>query len=268
MSFRIRNGVFVISPADLSALLPALEDLARRAGAAILEVYAQDFAVRAKDDASPVTEADERAEAIIVPGLAALTPSIPIVSEEASAAGNTPQVGEAFWLVDPLDGTKEFIKRNGEFTVNIGLIVAGVPALGVVLAPVPGLLWSGAGPGTATMVDSQATRHPIACRPVPSEGAVVLTSRSHRNPQAMDTWMAPLTGATIAFAGSSLKFCKVAEGSADFYPRFGPTCEWDTAAAHAVLLAAGGTVETFDGQPLGYAKPNFLNPDFLARGRP
>jgi 3'(2'), 5'-bisphosphate nucleotidase len=247
-------------------LLPELERLARLAGDAILEVYASDFDVRRKDDSSPVTEADEKAEAVILPGLAALLPGVPAVAEEQVAAGNIPEVTDAFWLVDPLDGTKEFIKRNGEFTVNIGLIAGGRPVAGVVLQPVLGRLWSGAD-GTA-FVEDTAGRREIRCRAVPDQGAVVVTSRSHRNPEAMDKWMEPLKGAKLDFAGSSLKFCRVAEGAADFYPRFGPTCEWDTAAAHAVLRAAGGEVVTFDGAPLQYAKPGFLNPDFLARARP
>lgn len=254
-----------ISPASL---LPALEDLARRAGAVILEVYNSDFAVERKDDDSPVTEADRRAEALILPGLAALLPGVPAVAEEEAAAGRRPSLdGNAFWLVDPLDGTKEFIKRNGEFTVNIALVSGGVPVAGVVYAPAQDKLWSGASGAGASAEDS-AGRRAIACRPLPAQGAVVLTSRSHRNPTALEEWMAAYPGATLDFAGSSLKFCRVAEGSADFYPRFGPTCEWDTGAGHAVLLAAGGEVVTFDGRPLAYAKlPKFLNPDFLARAK-
>ncbi|CAA7615798.1 3'(2'),5'-bisphosphate nucleotidase CysQ [Candidatus Terasakiella magnetica] len=254
-------------PADLSCLLPALEDIARAAGEAIMEVYGSDFTVMNKDDSSPVTAADQRAEAIILPRLAALTPGIPMVAEEEAAAGRIPNVGIGpFWLIDPLDGTKEFIKRNGEFTVNIGLIADGSPAAGVVLQPALGLLWSGAA-GKASVVDHKGLRRAISCRPRPTHGAVVLTSRSHRNPEALEAWMNQYPGATLDFAGSSLKFCRVAEGSADLYPRFGPTSEWDTAAASAVLIAAGGEVVTFDGQPLGYAKPKFRNPDFIARGR-
>jgi 3'(2'), 5'-bisphosphate nucleotidase len=250
-----------------ASLLPALEDLARRAGAVILDIYHSDFAVEHKGDLSPVTEADRRAEALILPGLAALLPGVPAVAEEEAAAGRIPDVGRApFWLVDPLDGTKEFVKRNGEFTVNIGLVAAGMPVAGVVYAPVPDRMWSGAAGHGASVVDAQG-RRAIACRPVPDQGAVVLTSRSHRDPAALEAWMAPLAGAVMDFAGSSLKFCRVAEGSADFYPRFGPTSEWDTAAAHAVLLAAGGEVVTFDGKPLGYGKAGFRNPDFLARGK-
>lgn len=254
-------------PADLTTLLAPLEDLARRAGAVIMEVYTSDFDVRAKGDASPVTEADEKAEAIILPGLAALTPGVPVVAEESVAAGRIPEIGDGpFWLVDPLDGTKEFIKKNGEFTVNIGLIAGGMPVLGVVLAPAKGELWSGTG-STAFKEDSQG-RRPIACRPIPAHGAVAMTSRSHRNPEAMDKWLEAYPGVSLDFAGSSLKFCLVAEGAADLYPRFGPTCEWDIAAASAVLLAAGGSVTTFDGAPMAYGKaPKFLNPDFIARGK-
>ncbi|MEO0035706.1 MAG: hypothetical protein RLZZ501_1729 [Pseudomonadota bacterium] len=251
---------------DSASLLPALEALARRAGDAILEIYAGDFEVRAKADSSPVTLADERAEAIILPGLAALAPSWPAVSEEQAAAGRAPAVGPGpCWLVDPLDGTKEFIRRNGEFTVNIGLLVDLVPVAGVVLAPVSGLLWSGA-PGQAWRIGPDGHRQPIACRPRPADCVRIVTSRSHNQPEALERWRTRFPASDLTFAGSSLKFCRVAEGSADLYPRFGPTCEWDTAAGHAVLRAAGGHVETFDGRPLPYGKPDFLNPDFIARG--
>lgn len=254
-------------PTDLTALLPALEDLARKAGEEIMAVYATDFAVDRKGDDSPVTQADTRAEAVILPGLAQLLPGVPAVAEEEAAAGRIPQVGDGpFWLVDPLDGTKEFLKRNGEFTVNIGLVTGGRPVLGVVYAPALDRLWMGAGPGTAVMASPEG-RRAIACRKAPAKGAVVLSSRSHKDNDALDQWLAALDAPVIDNAGSSLKFCRVAEGVADFYPRFGPTCEWDTAAAHGVLLAAGGSVDTFDGTPLPYGKaPSFLNPHFLARG--
>ena len=253
-------------PQDLSVLLTPLEALARKAGILILEVYNSDFSVQGKSDSSPVTAADEKAEAIILPGLAELTPGVPVVAEESVAAGRIPDLGSGlFWLGDPLDGTKEFIKRNGEFTVNIGLIRDGIPVLGVVLAPARGELWSGTG-STAYKVD-RLGRRPISCRRIPATGAVAMTSRSHRNPEAMDKWLESYPGATLSFAGSSLKFCLVAEGTADLYPRFGPTCEWDIAAASAVLLAAGGKVTTFDGTPMSYGKaPKFLNPDFIAHG--
>ncbi len=254
-----------MSISDPQSLLPTLEKLARKAGAAIMEIYATDFQVEHKGDASPVTAADKKAEALILPGLAALTPDIPIVAEESVAAGHIPEIGGAFWLVDPLDGTKEFIKRNGEFTVNIGLVVDGIPLAGVVYAPAMDILWSGAD-GRAFRQDADG-RRAITCRLPPQTGAVVLTSRSHREPDTLNRWMSKLDQPVLDFAGSSLKFCKVADGSADFYPRFGPTCEWDVAAGHAVLRAAGGEVITFDGRPLAYAKSNFLNSDFLARAR-
>jgi 3'(2'), 5'-bisphosphate nucleotidase len=250
---------------DPAALLPDLERLARLAGTAIMEVYATDFAVERKGDDSPVTEADQKAEALILPGLRALTPDIPIVAEEEAAAGRIPTVNGTFWLVDPLDGTKEFIKKNGEFTVNIGLILHGVPVAGVVYAPAQAVLWAGAG-GKAWRENAQG-RTAIACRPVPATGAVVLDSRSHRAPERLTAFLAQLQAPRLENAGSSLKFCKVAEGSADFYPRFGPTSEWDTAAGHAVLRAAGGEVVTWDGAPLAYGKDRFLNTDFLARAK-
>jgi 3'(2'), 5'-bisphosphate nucleotidase len=250
-----------------SSLLPTLEAVARQAGGAILEIYAQDFAVEMKGANDPVTEADRKAEAVILPVLRALTPDIPIVAEEEAAAGRIPTVGRRFWLVDPLDGTKEFVKRNPEFTVNIGLVEAGRPVAGVVFAPVLDRLWSGAD-GAASVVDKDGIRHPARCRTVPASGAVVLDSRSHRAPDRLNAFLAALNGPIIENAGSSLKFCRVAEGSADFYPRFGPTSEWDTAAAHAVLAAAGGEVVNFDDlTPLAYGKPGFRNADFLARAK-
>ncbi len=250
-----------------ASLLPALETVARQAGALILDVYAGDFAVENKADESPVTEADRRAEALILPVLAGLAPGVPIIAEEEAAAGRLPAVGSGpFWLVDPLDGTKEFVKRSGEFTVNIGLIVDGAPVLGVVFAPALGWLWSAA--GTATAVGPDGVRRPLTCRPIPRSEPVVLASRLHGSGELLDRFLSTLRRPTIARAGSSLKFCRIAEGVADFYPRFGPTSEWDTAAGHAVLAAAGGVVTLPDGAPFTYGKPGFLNRDgFLARGR-
>lgn len=245
--------------------LPTLERAARDAGAVVMDVYAQDFAVHFKGENDPVTAADSLAEAVILPVLRALTPDVPIVAEEEAAAGRVPQVGSRFWLVDPLDGTKEFVKKNGEFTVNIGLIEDGRPVLGVVFAPALDVLWCGAA-GRAWRHDA-AGRRPIACRKAPEDGAVVLDSRSHRAADKLEAFVATLAGGKVENAGSSLKFCRIAEGSADYYPRFGPTCEWDTAAAHAVLAAAGGEVVRWDNRPLDYGKPGFLNPDFLARAK-
>ncbi len=253
---------------NLSALLPAVVRLAREAGVVIMEVYESDFAVEHKADASPVTAADERAEDVILEGLRRLTPHIPVVAEELAAAGALPEVHEMFWLVDPLDGTKEFIRRNGEFTVNIALIRDGMPVLGVVHAPALAKTYAAAGPGTAFRQIGDDAPEPIRVRRIPCEGLTVLTSRSHGSGDKLDGWLAAHKVAGRVTAGSSLKFCVVAEGAADAYPRFGPTCEWDTAAAHAVLLAAGGSVvEADEGTPLSYGKKDFRNPEFIAWGR-
>jgi len=256
-----------LDAAGLARLAEALIPVIREAGTAVMTVYESDFAVQTKDDRSPVTEADGRAEVIILEALARLTPDIPVVAEESVAAGRVPTVGdEPFWLVDPLDGTKEFIKRNGEFTVNIGLVVDRQPVLGLVLAPALDVLYLGHGPGTARRLDADGDG-PIQCRRPGAEGLVVLASRSHGDGGAMADYLSRYRVASRTNAGSSLKFCRLAEGAADLYPRLAPTCEWDTAAAHAVLLAAGGRVETEDGVPLGYAKrADFLNPHFIAFG--
>lgn len=254
-----------LDPAEREALLEAVIGIASRAGAVVMEVYATDFAVRGKEDASPVTQADERAEALIVPALAALLPGVPIVAEEAVAKGQVPEVGARFWLVDPLDGTKEFVSRNGEFTVNIALVENGVPVLGVVLAPAIGRLFAGAADLGARVEDTQG-RRAIACRATPAEGLTVVASRSHGDAAALDAFLAGRKVASLASAGSSLKLCLVAAGEADLYPRLGRTMEWDIAAGHAVVLAAGGAVRRLDGTPLTYGKPGFDNPHFYAAG--
>jgi 3'(2'), 5'-bisphosphate nucleotidase len=265
-------------------LLADIEALARLAGDRVMAVYATDFAVQGKADASPVTLADQQAEAVIVAGLRALTPDVPIVAEEAMAAGDAPVLaaGGRFWLVDPLDGTREFVARNGEFTVNIALIDDGRPVLGVVLAPaVPvrlhsdrgaalGCLYSGI-MGLGAWADDGNGRRAIHCRAVPAEGLTVLASRSHGDAAALDRFLADhLAGrplARIGNAGSSLKLCLLAAGQADLYPRLGRTMEWDIAAGHAVLAAAGGSVRRVaDGLPLVYGKPGFENPHFVAAG--
>jgi 3'(2'), 5'-bisphosphate nucleotidase len=245
--------------------LEAIVDIARRAGEEILAVYATDFAVRGKADDSPVTEADERAERLIVPALRALAPDIPVVAEEAVAAGQVPVIGERFWLVDPLDGTKEFIGRNGEFTVNIALIEHGAPVLGVVGAPALGRVYAGAAGEGAWVEDAQG-RRAIRCRPVPAEGLTVVASRSHGDAAALEAFLAGRRVASLATAGSSLKLCLLAAGEADLYPRLGRTMEWDIAAGHAVLAAAGGRVTTLQGEPLRYGKSGFENPHFAAWG--
>lgn len=252
-------------------LLESVTEIARHAGQVILQVYATDFSVRGKTDASPVTEADERAEAVILQALSALTPDIPIVAEESMAAGRVPDIGSPggrFWLVDPLDGTKEFISRNGEFTVNIALIEDGAPVLGVVLAPALDRLFAGSRSTGAFLVDASGRRQ-IHCRAVPKTGLTVVASRSHGDAAALDALLVGRKVASLTSAGSSLKLCLVAAGEADLYPRLGRTMEWDIAAGHAVLAAAGGSVRRqVDGQPLRYGKPGFDNPHFIAAGLP
>ena len=251
----------LISPAMLAAVV----DITRQAGALIMAIYATDFSVRGKTDASPVTEADERAEKLIVPALQALTPEVPIVAEEAVAAGAAPEVGDWFWLVDPLDGTKEFISRNGEFTVNIALVHQGQPVLGVVFAPALNRLFAGV-VGQGAWLEDDAGRRDIRSRAVPDVGLTVVASRSHGDAAALDAFLAGRKVAALANAGSSLKLCLVAAGEADMYPRLGRTMEWDIAAGHAVLAAAGGQVNTVAGPPLRYGKPGFDNPHFAASG--
>ena len=247
------------------ALLEAVIRITRAAGEVIMAIYATDFAVRDKSDASPVTEADERAEAVITQGLRELAPGVTIVAEEAVAAGDEPEVGRWFWLVDPLDGTKEFISRNGEFTVNIALVRDGEPVLGVVFAPAIGRLFAGVKGQGAFAVDG-AVRSVIRCRSVPAVGLTVMASRSHGDAAVLDAFLAGRKVALTTNAGSSLKLCLVAAGEADLYPRLGRTMEWDIAAGHAVLSAAGGRVNKLDGSPLSYGKPGFNNPHFVASG--
>lgn len=248
---------------DRKALLDALTPAVREAGEEILAVYASDFTVRLKDDASPVTAADERAEAILIPALSRLTPGVPVVAEEAIAAGCAAQVGPLFWLVDPLDGTREFVSRNGEFTVNVALIEDGHPTLGLVLAPALGRLFAGAHDVGAFVEDAQG-RRTIACRKPPAQGLTVLTSRSHGDDAALEAFLAGRKVAAVRHAGSSLKLCLIAAGEADLYPRLARTMEWDIAAGDAILRAAGGMVTTLAGPPLTYGKPGFENPHFVA----
>ena len=253
--------------AHLEALIDDIRDIARRAGEVILDIYRTDFEVRRKDDSSPVTEADEAAERLILPALRALTPGLPVIAEEEAAAGRIESLsGDYFWLVDPLDGTKEFIAGNDEFTVNIALIHAARPALGVVYAPALDAMYAGTGPGTASFETPGVARRAIVARAVPEGGAVMISSRSHGDPNSLAKLTESLHVAGHRIAGSSLKFCLVAAGEADIYPRYGPTSEWDTAAGDAVLRAAGGSVRTLDGVDLFYGKEKFSNPRFVARG--
>jgi len=250
---------------DLAYLLAAIRPVAEDAGAATLRYYGHAVA-SLKTDGSPVTAADQAAEDIILAALADLTPEIPVIAEEAMAKGPAPEVaGRRFWLVDPLDGTREFLSGNGEFTVNIALIEDGRPILGVVVAPALGQSYGGYGPGTATLADADGER-PIQVRPVPPEGETVMGSRSHGDPAAMERFLADRKVAAFRAAGSSLKLCLIARGEADVYPRFGPTMEWDIAAGHAVLAAAGGRVLTLEGGPFLYGKPDYRNGPFIASG--
>jgi 3'(2'), 5'-bisphosphate nucleotidase len=259
-----------------SAALIALAGIAWSAGEIVLRHYAdEDIASRKKDDHSPVTAADEEAEAYILSRLREIAPGVAVIAEEEAAAGRVEKIGERFYLVDPLDGTKEFISRNGEFTVNIAEIFRGAPIRGVVLAPAKGRLFLGETPGGAFELDAQpgatldfSQARPIAVRPTPADGLVAVASRSHRDTKT-DEYLAAYPVKEFVTAGSSLKFCLVAAGEADIYPRHGRTMEWDTAAGHAVLAAAGGNVTTLEGGPFVYGKTQekFANPFFVARGR-
>ena len=246
-------------------LLSAVEKIARDAGVLILQVYATDFAVQGKADASPVTVADERAERCIVAALRQLTPDLPIVAEEAAARGEIPLPGARFWLVDPLDGTREFVSRNGEFTVNVALIEAGEPVLGVVFKPVADRMYAGL-VGQGAWLQDAAGRRAIQCRRPSPDGVVLACSRSHGDEVAMAAWLGARPVLQRRAVGSSLKFGLLAAGEADLYPRLGRTMEWDTAAGHAVLRAAGGQVLDLQSKPLRYGKPGFENPHFVAHG--
>lgn len=252
------------TPQPEATWLEPLAALVRQAGDVVMAVYATDFAVRGKDDASPVTEADERAEAVIVAGLQQHWPGIPVVAEEAVAAGRVPVLGERFWLVDPLDGTKEFISRNGEFTVNIALIENGYPVAGVVHAPVLDTTYFAARDlGSRKQIGDRPSA-PIRCATrAGGQPWRVVGSRSHAG-DSLAAFLGRLGDHTLVSMGSSLKFCLVAEGSADLYPRLGPTSLWDTAAAQCVVEQAGGQVLRLDGNRLSYANPSAtLNPNFI-----
>lgn len=253
-------------PAALRGLLLPLVGLAEQAGRAILAVYARGRGgAVAKGDGSPVTTADHAADAILYNGLRHLTPDWPVATEER-AASHAPDFAGPVWLVDPLDGTREFLDRNGEFAVSIGLVVAGRPVLGVVHGPAVALsAWGVVGEG-AWRRDGCGTARRIACRPRPAVGAVAAVSRRHGRDARLEAWLAGEGISETRNCGSALKFCLVASGDVDVYPRFGPTCEWDTAGGHAIVAAAGGEVVLLDGCPLPYGKPGLLNPDFIASG--
>jgi 3'(2'), 5'-bisphosphate nucleotidase len=256
------------------ALLEALMAAAVEAGRAAHKIYLEGFEVQRKADHSPVTAADHAAEAIILEHLRRAAPGVPIVAEEEVAAGRLPAIGAEFFLVDPLDGTKEFVQRNGDFTVNIALVRDGDPVLGVVYAPVTAALYVGDVLGAKAergraMPDANSTGFtalaPIRVRSAPARGLTVVVSRSHSTPET-EVYLKHYPVAERVSVGSSLKFCLVAAGEADLYPRLGPTMEWDTAAGHAVLVAAGGSVLAPGGSALTYGKPGLRNSFFIAGG--
>lgn len=248
-----------------------LVDLVRRAGDEVLAVYDSDFHVDVKADQSPVTEADLRAHAVLAKGLQELAPTIAVVSEESAPPPlEVRERWRRFWLVDPLDGTKEFVNRNGDFTVNVALIDQHQPVLGVVGVPVRGHIY--VGDGDEAFCLRAGGRTPLEPRHMAQDAVTVVASRSHRDERLeryLRTLQARFATVHATSVGSSLKFCLLAEGKADFYPRLGPTSQWDTAAAHAVLRAAGGEVCQLDGTALAYRpKHSFLNPEFYAVADP
>jgi 3'(2'), 5'-bisphosphate nucleotidase len=247
---------------DYRRLTDDLAVAAREAGEAILQIVRRGFDVEHKHDNSPVTEADRAAELIILAALARAAPGVPVIAEEEVAAGRIPAHENSYFLVDPLDGTKEFVRGGDDYTVNIGLIEHGVPKLGVVFAPATGRLHGGC-VGEGAWLEEGERRSPIQTRPR-GEQITAVASKSHLNQATMDYLQAAVGSCGTISIGSSLKFCLVAEGKADIYPRVAPTSEWDTAAGHAILLAAGGLVDGPDGNPLRYGKAAFLNRAFVA----
>lgn len=252
-----------------------LAQIALDAGALIMEIYASDFSVDRKDDSSPVTEADEKAEVLILKGLADAEPDLDVIAEESVAAGHLPDHGTRFALVDPLDGTREFINKNGQFTVNIAIIEHGRPVMGVVYAPALNRLFIAESPDYAWQaevkpgepVPASDARFPMQIRPAPEAGLTAIASRSHRSPET-DAFLEKFKVNDIISAGSSLKLCLVGAGEADIYPRMGRTMEWDTAAGQAVAEAAGARVMTEEGLPLRYGKKErgYDNPHFIVYG--
>jgi 3'(2'), 5'-bisphosphate nucleotidase len=251
---------------DDVALLALAADLAVRAGAEICAIRARGFQVRHKPDRSVVTEADQAAEAIIVAGLRDALPECTIVAEEEVASGKITAATPEFWLVDPLDGTREFAGGGNDFAVNIGLVRGGRAVLGVVGVPAAGAVFGGI-VGTAAWLQRDGIRSAISARSPPSKGLTVVASRHHGDQARLDAFLRGRMVDQVVNFGSSLKFCRIAEGQADLYPRFGGTMEWDTCSPQAVLEAAGGSVETLDGQRLEYGKPGWKNPNLVCWGR-
>ncbi len=255
---------------DSSSIIRSLVPCAFEAGRRIMDIYSTGFEVSAKDDDSPVTDADHASEAIILEHLAARAPGLQVISEEQHALAAPTRIARTFFLVDPLDGTREFVNRNGEFTVNIALVHDRVPIAGIVYAPAIGRFFiAGRDIGAFEIKGDNAggVWEPISVRRPPDIGLTVIASRSHGDP-ALETYLRDFTVVERISAGSSLKFCNLACGQADLYPRHGRTMEWDTAAGQAVLECAGGSVTTFDGTRLRYAKTErgLDNPGFVARG--
>jgi 3'(2'), 5'-bisphosphate nucleotidase len=251
---------------DDAALLNFITGLAEQAGAKILAIRERGFRTEHKADRSVVTEADHAAEAIILAGLREALPGCTVVAEEEVASGKVTAATAEFWLVDPLDGTREFSSGGDDFAVNIGLVRDGRPVLGVVGVPAAHEILGGI-VGVGAWRQKDAERSPIAARVAPEEGLTVVCSRHHGDQAMLDSYLHGRRVARLVNFGSSLKFCRVASGVADLYPRFGRTMEWDTCAPQAVLEAAGGAVETLDGHQLLYAKPGWDNPHFVCWGR-
>ena len=250
-----------------TALLELAADLAQQAGAVILAVRARGFETLRKADRSPVTEADHAAEAIIAAGLRAATPGIPVVAEEEIEAGHLPDDHHEYWLVDPLDGTREFAALRDEFTVNIGLVRDGIAVLGAVGVPAYGELFGGfIGPDACAWKSTTTGRAPIRARTPPAAGLHILASRHYSGDHRLDEFLRGRTVEKITNMGSALKMVRLAEGAGDLYPRFGRTMEWDTAAPQAILEAAGGTLTTMDGAPFRYGKSGWENPSFVCTG--
>lgn len=256
----------------LPALCNQIRRVAIEAGELTLDYFDESGyrGVDSKNDGSPVTIADQKAEELIEKALKDITPDLEIVGEEAAEAGHRPVTKnlEYFWLVDPLDGTKEFISGSGDYTVNIGLIHNGKPVLGVVYAPYHGELYAAHGEGTAIRWTDETNKDkPIRVRKVPAEGLTIVSSKSFGSGDKLENFLSHYKVRKSIKRGSSLKICSIASGKADMYPRFGPTCEWDTAAAHAILTSAGGFLTDINGVELTYGgtDPKFLNPEFIAR---
>ncbi|MEE2955599.1 MAG: 3'(2'),5'-bisphosphate nucleotidase CysQ [Pseudomonadota bacterium] len=253
---------------DRRKLLSKITALANLAGAEIMKRFCDNLEVFYKRDSSPVTTADRASEKIIVEGLRKLTPGFPVIAEEEMASGRKVEFNtDAFWLVDPLDGTKEFIAHRDEFTVNIALIEDNLPTIGVVLAPARAALYTTSGPGEVSCQIGKGVPKPISAAFIPKKQVIAIGSRSHGNRKKMQNLLKERQIEKVLICGSSIKFCLVACGKADVYPRYGNTHEWDTAAGHAILSSAGGSVKTLDGKELSYGKKSFLNPEFIAFGK-